>query len=518
MLVQFTSYYDASNPTSNNVDPEVMLKYISERPGVEKYNEEDIRQATYKQINKVDEFINKYPELKQLPEYLNYIENKTLINASLFLSEASHNLLSNMDSQEKMLKYISERPGVEKFSYTINHGLFNQNGIADLDNELEAIREAKENGAIIWTSIYSLKREDAIIHDLNSRNDWEELLKVKMHKIASNHNISFNKLKWNAAFHDEGHHPHVHVQFYSTDANEGRLSKTKTIDVLEKNRLSLSKQIFKESFKQQRELYQEVQNELTEFFSKKLLSNKSEQLYLTDEQELLISNIKKDIEKINGRKYYAYLPFPLKNQVDVLLDSLLVNQGKECLKKYIDVQTEYYRLYIKDENKVNEMVNKSLDQLIHPSKSTEYHNQLLRTFILNDSKYNVINDESLHSIYLEKSNDAYFEDYNNLMSLEDDLSNDDLNKVMNEKMLLDKYNQKLTLNKDDLNFQSSAMESENKVHTQPINNSLFCILRMFVRGGENGEYQANMQKMRNERFDRWARIKAKQKKEKQIEL
>ncbi len=37
--------------------------------------------------------------------------------------------------------------------------------------------------------------------------------------------IPMEHLRWYGAFHNEGHHPHIHLIAYSTDPREGHLSK-----------------------------------------------------------------------------------------------------------------------------------------------------------------------------------------------------------------------------------------------------------------------------------------------------
>ena len=52
-----------------------------------------------------------------------------------------------------------------------------------------------------------------------------------MGMIAQQMKIAPKNFRWYAAFHNEGHHPHVHMMAYSIDPNEAHLS-TKGIETI----------------------------------------------------------------------------------------------------------------------------------------------------------------------------------------------------------------------------------------------------------------------------------------------
>lgn len=51
------------------------------------------------------------------------------------------------------------------------------------------------------------------------------LCQSKRNELAEAMKIDVNHLKWYAAFHNEGHHPHIHMIVYSTDVKEGFVTK-----------------------------------------------------------------------------------------------------------------------------------------------------------------------------------------------------------------------------------------------------------------------------------------------------
>ncbi len=69
----------------------------------------------------------------------------------------------------------------------------------------------------MWTPIISLRREDAARLGYDNALAWKALLSSKAMELAENLKIHPDHLKWYAAFHNESHHPHVHMVCYSTD-------------------------------------------------------------------------------------------------------------------------------------------------------------------------------------------------------------------------------------------------------------------------------------------------------------
>lgn len=63
----------------------------------------------------------------------------------------------------------------------------------------------------MWTLIYSLKREDAIRLGYDSAESWRKLLLAHQTELAQAMKISPQNFRWRAAFHDEKHHPHIHM-------------------------------------------------------------------------------------------------------------------------------------------------------------------------------------------------------------------------------------------------------------------------------------------------------------------
>ena len=103
-------------------------------------------------------------------------------------------------------------------------------------------REVDAHRGNIWTAIYSLRREDAQRLGFDTAARWRDLLRSQTTILAEGLKIPPTHLKWYAAFHNEGHHPHVHLIAYSTNPKEGFLTK----QGMEKIRSALAQEIFRQ--------------------------------------------------------------------------------------------------------------------------------------------------------------------------------------------------------------------------------------------------------------------------------
>ena len=81
----------------------------------------------------------------------------------------------------------------------------------------------------VWTIIYSLRREDAARLDYDNAASWRALLRSKQADFAEAMQIPPSQLRWYAAFHDEGDHPHIHMMLWSDDPKYGFLRKDKLL-------------------------------------------------------------------------------------------------------------------------------------------------------------------------------------------------------------------------------------------------------------------------------------------------
>ena len=198
-----------------------LVKYIATRDGVEKMESAHrLWHSTKKQKELIAQILREFSDTKDLFEYEDYCDTPNRGNASEFISIALEQNLDQISGREKYLDYIANRPRVERFD---SHGLFT-GGDAPLALSQVAEEVAAHTGNV-WTPIISLRREDAARLGYDSARAWKALLSSKAMELAENLKIHPDHLKWYAAFHNESHHPHIHMICYSTNPREGYLTK-----------------------------------------------------------------------------------------------------------------------------------------------------------------------------------------------------------------------------------------------------------------------------------------------------
>lgn len=111
--------------------------------------------------------------------------------------------------------YITTRPRAERFG---SHGLFTDDGVpVKLSEVSENLNEYGDN---VWTIVISLRRKDAERLGYNIGERWRDMLRTQTEALAKNFKIPMEGLKWYAAFHNESHHPHVHLMVYTSEEHK----------------------------------------------------------------------------------------------------------------------------------------------------------------------------------------------------------------------------------------------------------------------------------------------------------
>jgi TPR repeat protein len=294
-----------------------LVTYIATRDGVEKIKSgRELWHSTKKQKELITQILKEFPDTKDLFEYEDYCEIPNRGNASEFIAIALEQHLNKIGDREKYLDYIANRPRVEKFD---SHGLFTAG-----DESLILNQVADEISAYtgnVWTPIISLRREDAAQMGYENALAWKALLSEKAVEIADNLKIHPDHLKWYAAFHNESHHPHVHMVCYSTDPREGYLTK----QGIRKMKSSLANEIFRQEliplYAEKTQRRDEMKEQAAESMRELIRQMKSRTL-VSDRMEQLITHLSERLQTIGGKKQYGYLKADLKNMVDEIVDEL----------------------------------------------------------------------------------------------------------------------------------------------------------------------------------------------------
>lgn len=312
------------------------LNYIGTRERVEILP--DDRPPTRKQEQLIQKLMKDFPSVKGLPEYDSYSEQPIKYNASQLITQALEENWSEVSSVEGYAKYIANRPRAERIG---SHGLFGDEDYVNLDTAMEGL---KYHGGNVWTHILSLRREDAARLGYDHADAWRDLLRSKRNELAAAMNIPVYHLRWYAAFHDEGHHPHVHMMVWSIDPKEGYLSE----EGLRQIKSQMTNEIFQmellhiyEDKSQTRDqLVAQARKELSQL-TRELSNSIGDSLRL----ELKLMELAKELPD-HGKKSYGYLPKAQKKLVDEIVDELTAFPVvRDCYRKWMELQYQVETYY-----------------------------------------------------------------------------------------------------------------------------------------------------------------------------
>ena len=240
---------------------------------------------------------------KRAGRYMNYIATRDGVEL----------LDENADSI--YMRYIATRPRAEKHG---EHGLFGAEDAVDLEKTLGELKAHEGN---VWTIIYSLRREDAARLGYDNAASWRALLRSKQADFAEAMQIPPLQLRWYAAFHDEGDHPHIHMMLWSDDPKYGFLRKDKLLHL----QSILTNMIYADELKavyvQKDIAYKDVTGAARETMRRIVDQLESVENPPESIQKKLLE-LALELRTVSGKKQYGYLKKPLKDKVDSIVDEL----------------------------------------------------------------------------------------------------------------------------------------------------------------------------------------------------
>ena len=289
------------------------MRYIATRSGVEKLHGQG--PATEKQRRLIANLLQDFPDSRELFEYADYQAAPTLGNASAFIAMALDGNVHSLAEGDSYMKYIATRPRVEKRS---DHGLFGKGEAVDL---AVATAELEAHGGNVWMIIYSLKREDATRLGYDRAETWQGLLKAKKLELAAAMKIPADQFVWYAAYHDEGHHPHIHLMAWSRDAKQGYLTK----DGIEAMRSVMTNAIFQNELLhiyQQKDISYKALTAVARQAMTELVRSMETGFCDSPRIETLLGELSERLKTVSGKKQYGYLPKSVKKLVDKIVDEM----------------------------------------------------------------------------------------------------------------------------------------------------------------------------------------------------
>ena len=213
------------------------------------------------------------------------------------------------------MRYIATRPRAEKHG---EHGLFGAEDAVDLEKTLGELKAHEGN---VWTIIYSLRREDAARLGYDNAASWRALLRSKQAGFAEAMQIPPSQLRWYAAFHDEGDHPHIHMMLWSDDPKYGFLRKDRLLHMQSVLTNTIYADELKEIYIQKDVAYKEV-TEAARAIMRDLVDRMESVTDPPASIQKKLLELALELRTVGGKKQYGYLKKPLKDKADEIVDEL----------------------------------------------------------------------------------------------------------------------------------------------------------------------------------------------------
>ena len=291
--------------------------YIATRKGVQRIDPGKVNlPATENQVNMVEKLVREFPLSKGLEEYTDYQDSPTRGNASEFITRAIEDNLDQVAKMENYVDYIAKRPRAQRFG---THGLFNGGNEPLTLSKVQD--EVAHHPGPVWLPVISLKREDAARLGFDNAESWKSFLSSYSVEMAKAMKIPLEQFRWYAAFHDESHHPHVHMVCYSANGKSGYLTE----HGIEQIKSGLAKEIFRNDLT---EIYarqtqrRDSLNQDTQKVLRQLIQQMQDGTLSNERIEQLMLELAKQLKNTSGKKQYGYLKPSVKSLVDEIVDEL----------------------------------------------------------------------------------------------------------------------------------------------------------------------------------------------------
>ncbi|MCR0410315.1 relaxase MobL [[Clostridium] innocuum] len=395
-------------------------KYMATREGAEKiHNSYGKADATAKQKEIIQSLLKDFPDAKKLFEYEDYIQESNRENASELIQIIMEHNLDQIATKENYVDYIANRPRVEKLG---EHGLFSDTNKSLNLNEI-ATEVAMHEGTV-WTNIISIKREDAQRLGYDNAKAWMNLCRAKRNELAEIMKIDPSNLKWYAAFHNEGHHPHIHMIVYSKDIKQGYLTKEGIYGLRKIYASSIFKQDLLHLY-EEKSIKREEIKEVSKEQIQAMLSSLNQQIQENKELEELIYKLHNEIQQHKGKLVYGFLKSDAKKIVDDIVSLLEQDERiqtlydawyhqQEVIKQtYQDTLDE--RLPLHQQKEFKSIKNMILTEVSHLPEYEIKHRELEEGFDLEtiiDAEEDVLEPIQDDIVYTVQKNEIYKMEWN----------------------------------------------------------------------------------------------------------
>ncbi len=292
------------------------VKYIATREGVEKCDESwKYEPPTDQQLRLIKDILKDFPQSKDCFEYQDYTNTPTKASASEFISRALEDHMDMIGKKENYVAYIARRPRVEREG---SHGLFTQTDQSI--NLSEVARTVAQHEGNVFTMVVSLRREDAERLGYDHAKAWRDMLRSQAPAIAKEMKIPLKDLRWYAAFHNEGYHPHIHLVAYSV-GDDPYMTK----QGLNNLKAAFGRVIFKndlyETYAHQTEYRDNLRDEARDHIQQ-LVADLNGGIVGNETVERLLRELAKELQGYKGKRVYGYLPKHARNLINAIIDEM----------------------------------------------------------------------------------------------------------------------------------------------------------------------------------------------------
>lgn len=362
-------------------------KYIATREGVDKIDQSfKLAPTSAKQKKLIKQILEDFPDSKNSLEYEDYLKESNVGNASEFITRTIEENAYEVMQTKTYADYISTRPRVQRFG---THGLFTDDGVQIKLNEVS--ENLNQYGGNVWTIIISLRREDAERLSFNTGERWRDMLRSQTSLISENFHIPMQNLKWYAAFHNESHHPHVHLMVYSTEEKQAYLSKEGVM----KLRSSFAKDIFAQDllcvYEKQNQYRDELKVNSREVIAE-IISKINSGIYDNPKLEEMLLHLADRLSRTSGKKVYGYLKADVKSIIDSIVDELASNERISTL----------YDLWYEQRESVIKTYTDELPERIPLSQNKEFKS--IKNAVIQEAM-NIVTDRIIMADYEENADE-----------------------------------------------------------------------------------------------------------------
>lgn len=333
-----------------------LVKYIATREGVERCDESWKHQpATVDQERLINNLVHDFPDSAESFEYQDYLSAPTKSSASEFISRTIEDNVDLIGKKENYVGYIALRPRVEKQGA---HGLFTQ---SDCEINLDEVsKTVAEHESAVWTTIMSLRREDAERLGYDNAKAWRDMLRGQSNKLAKAMGIPLADLRWYAAFHNEGSHPHIHLISYSVGKEPYMTEKA-----LHTFKSDFAHEIFKNDFYHLYKDQTAYRDDLRRTGREKMAAIVQEinnGAYDNETVKIMLRELVQELDGYTGRSMYGYMPKKAKNLIDGIVDEIAKDERI----------AELYNLWYEQRDNIVSTFQETMPQRVPLSKNKEF--------------------------------------------------------------------------------------------------------------------------------------------------